>query len=305
VRREADRDSDSDKFRDEDRRPPVRTSGKAVASLVLGVLSFCLSALAGIPAVILGVLGLNDISRSPRRVGGRGVAIAGIVTGALGTLLTVVLIPVIGLLLPAVQKVRDAAARVETQKSLKAIAVGLHNYHNAKGHLPPPYLRTPDGRPGLSWRVDVLPYVEQPGLYRQFKLDEPWDSPANRRLLDQMPAVFRAFDAAPGETRTYFRVFVGAGALFEPGRQLRFADISDGSNNTLMVVEAAEAVPWTAPEELEYDPTRPLPRLGHVSANQFQAAFADGSVRPVRADKGEAAVRGMITRAGGEPVLPD
>src|SRR5207253_9039024 len=96
------------------RQLPAGTSGKAVASLILGILSFCLPVILGIPAIILAILGLRDINRSQGRLKGQGLAIAGIVTGVLGGLVLGLIAVGVGLLVPAVQKVREAAERVQS-----------------------------------------------------------------------------------------------------------------------------------------------------------------------------------------------
>ena len=111
----------------------------------------------------------------------------------------------IGLLLPAVQKVREAAARASDANNLKQIGLAMHGFHDANGAFPPAawgakaqWDNKPDpdtGRPkagGLSWRVAILPYIEQQALYLRFKHDEPWDSPANKQLIPLMPKLYRA-----------------------------------------------------------------------------------------------------------------
>jgi hypothetical protein len=303
-----------DKYDDYDPAPPrdpPGASGKAVASLVLGLASFLLLCLAGVPAIILGIMGVHEAARRPGRVGGRGLAVTGIVLGSLGTAATFVVVPVaiaIGLIVPTIRRaearVQAMSGRLHTVNKFTQVALALQNYDSAYGQLPPPYLRTREGRPGLSWRVALIPYLEGGNLLTQFHLDEPWDSPHNRRLLDRMPDCYRATDAPPGETRTHMRVFVGGGALFDERRPVSLATIPDGASNTLMVVEAAEPVPWTKPEELEYDPNKPLPPLGHMDAGQFLGALAGGSVMTYRRTESEANLRALITRDGGEALPP-
>jgi hypothetical protein len=162
----------------------------------------------------------------------------------------------------------------------------------------------PDGTPLHSWRVLILPYLEDRGLYEQFRLDEPWDSPHNLGLLDRMPSAY----APPGHKKdlvpphhTVCHVFVGKGTPFEGPGGLKWADgFPDGASNTLLLVEAGPPVPWTKPEDLRYDPDGPLPPLRGLFRDGFRACWADGSRAFVRCDAGEAAVRAAITRNGGE-----
>src|SRR5262249_51556565 len=105
-----------------------------------------------------------------------------------------------GLLIPAVQKTREAASRMQNQNNLKEMALAMHNYHDVNGKFPPAAICDKQGKPLLSWRVAILPYVEQDNLYKQFKLDEPWDSEHNKKLIAQMPKVYALpRDPKPGE----------------------------------------------------------------------------------------------------------
>ena len=163
----------------------TRTSGKALWDLICGIGFPCL--FPGILAIVLGILGLRDISASRGRLTGSGLAIAGIVLGALGFLC----IPVnMALILPAIQRVRMAANDITTQNNLKQIGIAIHNYHDEHSAMPPQAVCDKDGKPLLSWRVLLLPYMEQEALYRQFKL-EPWDSPTNKPLSAGIPNTYR------------------------------------------------------------------------------------------------------------------
>jgi hypothetical protein len=181
-------------------------------------------------------------------------------------------------------------------------------YQDAKGSLPPPAVVGEGGKPLLSWRVLILPYIEQKKLFDEFRLDEPWDGPHNRRLLAKMPRVYAPFDgsATPEPYSTYYQVFVGKGTAFEgPGRlHLRY-DFPDGVFNTFLIVEAGEAVPWTKPEDLRYAPDGPLPPLGGLFKDGFRAALADGSVRSVGREVSERSIRAAITRNAGDKPGPD
>ncbi len=214
-----------------------------------------------------------------------------------------------GLLLPAVQKVRAAAARTQSMNNLKQIGLALHNFHDANRAFPAHAIYSRDGKPLLSWRVAILPYIEQDALYRQFKLDEPWDSEHNKKLIAQMPKIYLPPDAPPTTEpgQTYYRAFVGGGAVFERGpRARKITEIADGTSNTILVVEAAEPAVWTKPDDLPYDPAKPLPKLGTAwRPAGFLALLADGSVRMVAPTIGEKTLRAAITAAGGEPLGAD
>lgn len=193
------------------------------------------------------------------------------------------------------------ADKATSQNNLKQIAIAMHNYHDSYGKLPAQAIYSKDGKPLLSWRVAILPYIEQDNLYRAFKLDEPWDSDHNKKLLTQMPKGY----APPGiKTKkphsTFYRAFSGPGTIFEGKDGRRFADVPDGTSNTVLLVEAGQAVPWTEPEEIPYDAKKALPRLGGIFDGDFHLVLADGSVRFVGRGFDEKILRGTITRNGGE-----
>jgi len=161
------------------------------------------------------------------------------------------------------------------------------------------------GRALLSWRVMLLPYLEQEALFKEFKLDEPWDSPHNRKLLGKMPKVYAPVGDASKHNRatTFYQVFVGPGAGFEKHRALRHPEaFPDGASNTIMVIEAGRAVPWTKPEDLPFDPDAPLPELGGLIKDGINVVMFDGSPNTIRRDAEEAIIRAAITRNGREVV---
>src|SRR6202789_1676353 len=96
----------------------------------------------------------------------------------------------IALLLPAVQAAREAARRAQCVNNLKQIGLAMHNYHSANDAFPMPAITDKDGKPLLSRRVAILPYIEKQELYNKFKLEEPWDSPHNKALLKEMPTTY-------------------------------------------------------------------------------------------------------------------
>ena len=217
-------------------------------------------------------------------------------TATIGTL--------VGLLLPAVQAARQAAQRMDSSNNLKQLGLALHNYESAYRHLPATaILERGTGKPLLSWRVAILPFIEEAALYNEFHLDEPWDSEHNIKLLDRMPATFshKAKKVKPGYT--VYVAPVNEETLLRKDELTTFADITDGLSNTIMVVEASEeaAVPWTKPEDLDIDPANPLNKLAsNATPGILQALFGDGSVRVISLSVDVNVLNALFTRAGGE-----
>src|SRR5208337_936304 len=105
----------------------------------------------------------------------------------------------IALLLPAVQSAREAARRAQCVNNIKQIMLAMHNYISANNAFPRD-ITDKNGKPLLSWRVAILPYVEQGVLFDKFKLDEPWDSPHNQELLKYMPLVYQCPSRASAQS---------------------------------------------------------------------------------------------------------
>jgi hypothetical protein len=210
-----------------------------------------------------------------------------------------------GLLMPAVQSARAAANRVESQNNLRQIVLAAHNYHDAYGHFPSD-IRAEDGTRLLSWRVALLPFMEEAALYEQFHLDEPWDSEHNLELLDRMPAIYQPGlgEAIPGWTT--IQGFRGPDTVFGE-EQVQLRDIHDGTSNTIFCVETGleQAVEWTRPADLAFDPEGPLPEIGMMYPAGFCAAFCDGSVRTIDYGIDAEALRLMILMNDGESILGD
>ncbi len=214
------------------------------------------------------------------------------------------------MVVPAIPRVREAAARMSSANNLKQLGLAVHNYESANGHLPQDIVGK-DGKPLLSWRVAILPYIEQEALYKAFKLDEPWDSDANKKAWQGL--VVKTFispsAAQPGRDivgMTSYRGISGPGAAFEAGKKLKIVDFTDGLSNTVMVIETDELVPWAKPGDFPFDPKKPLPKIVPPGGQKvFNALFADGSVRAVSTSVTEKTLKALFTRAGGEVVDPD
>jgi hypothetical protein len=214
-----------------------------------------------------------------------------------------------------------AKNRKKSQNNLRQIGIALHTIHDNYKRLPPAALCDKQGKPCLSWRVAILPYIEQQALYNHFKLDEPWDSPNNIKLLAQMPKIFApvgmktkepgltfylGFVADPklgAEHATAWETTTDANSPFGAWGP-RIISFTDGTSNTIWVVESGDAVPWTKPVDLLYDPKKPLPKLGGNFKDGFNALFVDGSTRFIPHDFDVRTLRLLITRQDGQPLGP-
>jgi hypothetical protein len=199
----------------------------------------------------------------------------------------------------------------QSANNLRQIALAMHSFRDAYDSLPGAAICNADGKPLLSWRVAILPFIGANDLYRSFKLDEPWDSENNKKLLARMPEIYSVpGDPATARHETYYRVFTGKDAVFplknsqngpmSLGRKL--TEITDGFSNTLLAVEAAQSVPWTKPDELVYDADKPLPKLGKPFTGGFHAAFMDAHVAFVPESVSQKTLRALITPQGGETI---
>jgi len=205
---------------------------------------------------------------------------------------------------------RQRGDRTISINNLKQIGLALHAHHDVNKRLPPAGIHAindPNGKPILSWRVAILPYIDQVALYQQFDLNQPWDHPTNKKLIAKMPQIYAVPGTENKEGETNYRVLVGQSTIFElrPGNLgCRLVEITDGTSNTLMVVEAAEPTIWTRPDDLPFNPNGPLPKFG-TSPDGFHVLFGDGTVRYYSAKTPDNVLRALITRNGGEVVPID
>jgi prepilin-type processing-associated H-X9-DG protein len=211
-----------------------------------------------------------------------------------------------GMIKDFMNQVVVAVARTQSTNNLKQIGLAFHNYHDQHGALPPAAVYDKDGKALLSWRVLILPYIEQDALYKEFRLNEPWDSEHNKKLIAKIPPIYVTRLAKPSAVGgTFYQGFLGKMAAFEGKRGLRFVEFTDGLSNTIMVAESAVDVPWTKPADLPFDPDGKLPKLGGLFEGGFNTLFCDGSVRFLKATIKPDTLKMMITRNGGEVIPGD
>ena len=220
-----------------------------------------------------------------------------------------------------VEKVLTSNERLRFASNMSHVIYGMHAHAEHQGGLlPPAAITDKDGKPLLSWRVALLPYIEQNHLYKQFKLDEPWDSPHNQTLLRPIPRVYsHPYDpTSSAQGLTYIRVFTGERTAFPPPRRPQVpgqpgrspvrlpASFTDGTVNTVILVEAAAAVPWTKPDELFFDPDQPLPPLGGRFKYGFHLVTADGAIYFVKPGRvSEATLKDAVIIDDGKVLPPD
>ncbi len=245
----------------------------------------------------------------PRRTSGPAVLVI-VLVGALGVVVVCGGI-LAALLLPAVQAAREAARRAQCTNNLKQIALAMHNYHDSYGCFPPAYLADDKGKPMHSWRVLLLPFLEQQALYEAYNLDEPWDSPANQRIAATMVPAYRCPSEPNAGPQTNCTMLVGPGTISDGASCTSIAEIKDGSSNTIMIVEATgTGIGWTEPRDLDatkitFQVNEPLG--GEIESSHpggVNCALCDGSVRFLSDFIEPEQLRALSTIAGGENVAP-
>jgi prepilin-type processing-associated H-X9-DG protein len=193
----------------------------------------------------------------------------------------------VALLLPAVQAAREAARRSQCSNNLKQIGLALHNYHDVYKTFPPAYIPDEDGQPKHSWRVLILPFIEQQPMHQMYDFNEPWDGPNNSQFANMMPAVYRC-PSDPGQSNSpAYLAISGPGSIFDNEKGSRMMDITDGTSNTIMVAEVAGAnFNWMDPRDLDtgamamaINSVKDGTTISSHHPGGAQAAFADGSVR--------------------------
>lgn len=223
-----------------------------------------------------------------------------------------------GFFLPTTQKVREAAGRLQGQNlspNLSQIGVGLKGYYIVNGALP---AIAPRGGPkagaprfraaGLSWRVLILPHIGEEKLFAQFDINEPWDGPHNKLLIDKMPRVYMSplANAPPGQT--VYKLLVGKGTIFEPGVLISNLDsqVPDGLSNTIFAIEGGEPVIWSKPDDVILDDETDPKSLGLPGKSGINILMADGSVRHVDLNNlTRQTLRAAASRAGNDELGPD
>ncbi|MCO8123936.1 protein kinase [Stieleria sp. TO1_6] len=207
--------------------------------------------------------------------------------------------------LEQMETVKNSAAATRSRNNLKQLAIAFHNFNDTYKTFPGSVNKSAgyigvnkqeDVQP-FSWRVAILPFIDQNELFEQYKFDQPWDSQSNLQLLEKMPGIYRSpfadADQPVGNTN-YMGYATEQGALGTNGG-VKLKEFADGTANTILLVGCKESVPWTKPEDMHEQSELLKP----LTVDPLIYAMVDGSVRT--ADKFDPHQwRAMITRDGRE-----
>lgn len=216
--------------------------------------------------------------------------------------ITVVLI---GLFLPKMTRGRVAARRTQCKNNLKMIALALHNYHDVYAAFPPAYTVDENGQRLHSWRTLILPWLEHSDRYQKIDLSKPWNHPSNAEAFKTTPDFYRcpSFEL-PQDFTTYLAV-VGENTCFHPTKPRAISEITDGTPNTLMVIEVPvkQAVPWMSPQDADEQTVLGISEHDELAhRGGVQAALADGSARFLSVTMAPETRRAVISINGEEVV---
>jgi prepilin-type processing-associated H-X9-DG protein len=207
---------------------------------------------------------------------------------------------------------REASRRTQCRFNLNQIGMALHNYHDKYGSFPPAYVADENGRPMHSWRVLLLPFIEETALYEKYRFDEPWNGPHNKKLADTILPIFNCPSDEHGgtgnaSTMTNYVVVVGAETAWPENGATAFKDFTDGLSKTLLVVEVANSgIHWMEPRDLQVLQMAPTVNaksgqgISSPHTGGAQVLFADGHVQFITENLSADDLRALLTRHAGD-----
>ena len=209
--------------------------------------------------------------------------------------------------LPTTKTDREAARRMQCANNLRQIAAAMQEYQSVNGHFPPACISDKHGKPMHSWRVLLLPYLGQKDLYDQYRFDEPWNSDNNRSITDLTIAFYQC-PSQPDATEpvTNYMMVVGPHTISSGPAGRKIAEITDGLENTIMLVEVADStIPWAEPRDLQFDKldfavNGKRPCISSYHPGGANVVFCDGSARLLKDAMNPQLVKAMLTIDGGE-----
>lgn len=205
---------------------------------------------------------------------------------------------------------RRPAEGLLSASNVRQLIIAMHKYHSDHKTLPPAMTMKED-KPLHSWRVLILPYIDGGNLAKQLKMDEPWNSPDNLKILESMPMpefFHHPADKDGASKKTYYKVFTSkpgikpsAGFQPEKGFNLGYLELQDGTRETVAIVESGPPVLWYQPEDIDFDPKGAFPKLESPwPDNRVQVGFIDATVRGLWLGQHEDIWKAIVTRNGGE-----
>lgn len=206
------------------------------------------------------------------------------------------------------------AHRPECLNNMRQVGLALANYaHNNGGRLPPAYVADKSGKPLLSWRVLILPYIERQALYEQFHLEEPWDSEHNLKLSETVPAIFRCPITKSASTCANFLVITGKGMVFDGTNSLTIDEIAkgDGTEQTILLAESEDSnIRWTEPRDLpfeamNFDSSPPVTGFSSPHNQGSNFIFCDGHGKFISTAIDPKILRALCTPRGNEKISDD
>lgn len=209
------------------------------------------------------------------------------------------------LLMPFPRMARPAARRTQCKNNLKQIGLALHNYADVHGCFPPAVVADATGKPLHSWRTLLLPYLDQQKIYGSIDLSKAWDDPVNSEAFEQTPFCYRCPSADFPDNHTSYVAVAGRNGFLDPRRGRRIEEITDGTSNTVAVVEVSQnqSVHWMSPEDSGVDVLLHTVRDTETwHEGGFQGLMADGAVRFFSSDMDSETRHALATVAGGEPL---
>ena len=229
-----------------------------------------------------------------------GVTRTGVVVGILLVALLVLLIP------PAIQQSREGERRTQCRNRLKLLVLGLQNYHDLFQSFPPAYTIDPLGSRLQSWRLHVLPHVEQVP-FSNSQVWEPVTSERNSRFYRYDLMVFACpSDLDRVRCETDYMVAHGEQCVFQGIHSRSLKEIEDGASNTLLISEVIETgVHWMQPIDLPFEDFTGFGHAGGFRSKHtggIQAVMADGSVRWFNVTTDPIVQRALLTANGGETI---
>lgn len=208
---------------------------------------------------------------------------------------------------PAILTARSQARQAQSMNNLKQIGLAMHNYAAKHDHFPPAVLMGEDGngKHPHSWRVAILPFIDQADLYNAYHFDEPWDSEHNQQVTSKMPSIYRHPSQAADSTDSDYYVFTGDKSAFRTnGVGVGFRDILDGLANTILAVESKRKTHWAKPDDIVFDPKKDVPKLGGFDDAGFNTVLCDGAARFLKKSVNQNTLKLLIQIADGQIIKP-